>query len=139
MASRWTLACLPLVLLISVVWPVAAEEKPIGDAWSDARNPVVARFKGQRLDLWSLKPPQRKAPPSLQNAAKVHNPIDRFIRAKLEAARLTPSPEADRKTLIRRLTFGLIGLPPTPEDVRDFLDDSRPDAYERLVDRLLAS
>src|SRR5713226_182658 len=107
MTPRWT-AAIPLLGLL-LATPVAAEEKPVGDAWSDARNPVVARFKGQRLDLWSLKPPVRAVVPSLREPGGVHNPIDRFISAKLDAVNLTASPEADRKTLIRRVTFGLSG------------------------------
>jgi hypothetical protein len=134
--------------LASVFWlgallfvgPTFGDDKgPVGDAWSDARNPVVARFKGQRLDLWSLRPPRRSSLPAVSTPAPVRNPIDRFILSQLEAKRLTPSPEADRKTLIRRLAFGLTGLPPTPQEVEKFLSDPRPDAYERLVDRLLAS
>src|SRR5262249_46179348 len=67
------------------------------------------------------------------------NPIDRFILARLEKEQIRPSPEADRATLIRRVTLDLIGLPPTPAEVDAFVNDARPDAYERLVDRLLAS
>ena len=134
MKLRWTAA----VFCLGLTLPAIAEDKPVGDAWSDPRNPVVARFKGQRLDLWSLKPPRRAELPAPQDLSGIRNPIDRFIRAKLDIVGLQPSPEADRKTLIRRLTFGLTGLPPTPEEVRAFLEDSRPDAYERLVDRLLA-
>src|SRR5581483_8572311 len=67
------------------------------------------------------------------------NPIDSFIRAKLEAQGLKPSPEADRATLIRRVTLDLTGLLPTPREVEDFLKDTSPDAYEKVVDRLLAS
>ena len=67
------------------------------------------------------------------------NEIDRFIRARLAPEQLEPAPEADRRTLIRRLSFDLIGLPPTPDEVDAFVNDIRPDAYERLVDRLLAS
>ena len=69
----------------------------------------------------------------------MRNEIDAFILAKLEHENIAPSPEADRRTLIRRLSFDLLGLPPAPQEVDDFLDDTRPDAYERLVDRLLAS
>jgi hypothetical protein len=134
--TRW-LTLLPL-LLVSVIH-AADQDKPIGNAWSDARNPVVARFKGKRLDLWSLKGPQRAQPPEVRDPANVRNSIDRFLLAELAAKGLTPNPDADRKTLIRRLSFDLTGLPPTPEEVRAFRDDPRPDAYERLVDRLLAS
>lgn len=88
---------------------------------------------------WAFAPPVRTIPPNGSIAAWAKNPIDRFILARLEREKLTPAPEADRFTLIRRVTFDLLGLPPTPEEVDAFLADHRPDAYERLVDRLLAS
>jgi hypothetical protein len=139
MTKRWTSA-IPLIgLFLALGIPAAAQEKPVGDAWSDARNPTVARFKGQRLDLWSLKPPVRPALPAFRDLTGVRNPIDQFIRSNFDAKGLTPSAEADRRTLIRRLSFGLVGLPPAPEEVRAFLDDAGPEAYERLVERLLAS
>ncbi len=69
----------------------------------------------------------------------VQNPIDRFILAALEQKNLTPAPEAGQRTLIRRLSFDLTGLPPKPEDIEAFLNDQSPDAYEKLVDSLLAS
>ena len=75
----------------------------------------------------------------MREARWVRNPIDRFILADLEIVELPHAPEADRVALIRRVTYDLTGLPPTPEEVAAFLDDDRPDAYERLVDRLLAS
>jgi hypothetical protein len=126
------------MLLVSGIH-AADQEKPIGDARSDARNPVAVRFKGSRLDLWSLKPPLRAEPPAVRDPAKACNAIDRFLVAALDAKGITPNPETDRKTLLRRLCFDLTGLPPTPTEVRAFLNDARPDAYERLVDRLLAS
>ena len=76
--------------------------------------------------------------PAVRNTSWVRNPIDRFIAARLEAAGLTPAPEADRRTLARRVGLDLTGLPPTPAVVEAFVDDTRPEAYERLVDRLLA-
>src|SRR5262245_5370329 len=88
---------------------------------------------------WSLRPLTRPAVPKVKDAAWVRTPIDAFVRAAQEAKGLRPSPEADRRTLLRRLSFDLLGLPPTPEQVDDFVKDKRPDAYERLVDRLLAS
>jgi mono/diheme cytochrome c family protein len=111
----------------------------IGDAWTDPNNPIVSIFKGQRLDLWSLKKPARPELPSVKNTAWSRTPIDRFILAKLEAKGLAPSPEADRRTLIRRLYFDLIGLPPAPADVEAFINDKSADAYEKLVEKLLAS
>ena len=93
-------------------------------------------------DWWSLQPIVRPEIPTrllLQAAGVlVRTPIDCFVQTRLEDAGLAPSPEADRRTLIRRLSFDLHGLPPTPEDVETFVSDSSPDAYERLVDRFLA-
>lgn len=86
---------------------------------------------------WSYIPPQRPAVPAVDES--LSNPIDAFIRARLEKEGLEPSPEADRVTLIRRLSFDLTGLPPSPDDVDAFVNDGDPRAYEKLVDRLLAS
>ncbi len=89
--------------------------------------------------LWSFIAAKRPELPAVKNAAWARNPIDRFILAKLEQAGLQPAPEADRRTLARRLSLDLIGLPPTPEQVAEFLNDKSPDAYEKYVDRLMAS
>jgi len=88
---------------------------------------------------WSFIAPTRPALPEVRDAAWIRNPIDRFILARLEAEGLAPAPEADRRTLVRRLAFDLTGLPPTPELVAEFVADQSPEAYERLVDRLLES
>ena len=88
---------------------------------------------------WAFVAPRRPEPPAVNDASWVRNPIDRFILAPLERDGIKPSPEADRATLIRRLSLDLIGLPPTPDDVDAFLHDKAADAYERVVDRLLAS
>ncbi|MBI3850489.1 MAG: DUF1553 domain-containing protein [Verrucomicrobia bacterium] len=93
----------------------------------------------KEMDHWSFRPPQRPAIPQVKNSKWVRNPIDAFVLARLEKERLKPSPEADRITLIRRLSFDLLGLPPTPQEVAAFVNDKRTDAYERLVGRLLAS
>jgi len=77
--------------------------------------------------------------PKVKNAAWVRNDIDRFVLARLEHEGMAPSPEADRRTLIRRLSFDLVGLPPTPDEVDAFLADNGRDAYEKVVDRLLGS
>ena len=97
----------------------------------DGRGPQVLGIPRARAG----SPP----PGSARNASWVRTPIDRFILAKLESKGLTPNPPAERATLFRRLSFDLIGLPPTPEEIDSFLADNRPDAYARLVDRLLAS
>ena len=95
----------------------------------------------ERSDWWSLKPLVRPAVPAstLQRFNTSTNPIDAFIAAALDGKGLRPSPEADRRTLIRRLSFDLIGLPPTPKEIEPFLADKDSRAYEKLVDRLLAS
>ena len=88
---------------------------------------------------WAFVAPTRPAEPAIQRADWVRNPIDRFVLARLEIEKLAPSPEADRATLIRRLSIDLIGLPPTLQEVDAFLADRDEKAYEKLVDRLLAS
>jgi len=92
-----------------------------------------------KAELWSLKPVVRRDPPAVKNGAWAKNEIDRFILARLEKEGLSPRGEADRRTLIRRVTFDLIGLPPTPAEIEAFLQDESVDAYETVVDRLLAS
>ena len=88
---------------------------------------------------WAYQSPKRPPVPAVRHMARVRNPIDAFLLAKLEAAGLSYSPEADRRTLMRRLYFDLTGLPPDPNEVAAFLADERPDAYKRLFNRLLAS
>jgi uncharacterized protein DUF1553/uncharacterized protein DUF1549/cytochrome c/concanavalin A-like lectin/glucanase superfamily protein len=90
-------------------------------------------------DHWAFIAPIRSPLPPVQDAKWIRNPIDQFILAKLEANGLKPAPEANKRTLIRRVTLDLTGLPPTPEEVDAFLKDDSPDAYEKVVDRLLAS
>ena len=89
--------------------------------------------------FWSFRPLAIGAPPEVKNAAWVRNPIDRFVLASLEAKNLGPSKPLSREKLIRRVTFDLTGLPPTPEEVDAFIADKSPDAYEKLLARLLAS
>jgi Protein of unknown function (DUF1553)/Protein of unknown function (DUF1549)/Planctomycete cytochrome C/NedA-like, galactose-binding domain len=86
---------------------------------------------------WAYRKPTRPTSPEVRDAAWPRNPVDRFLLARIEKEGLAPSPEADRNALIRRLSLDLTGLPPTPEEVEAFARDERPDAYERLVDRLL--
>lgn len=86
-----------------------------------------------------IKPTLPEAPPVRSRVASEANPVDSFIRARLAREKLAPSPEADRRTLIRRLSLDLLGLPPSPDEVGIFVGDKEPKAYERLVDRLLAS
>jgi hypothetical protein len=88
---------------------------------------------------WSFQPVKKLEPPKVKNPAWLKTPVDAFILAKLEAKGFTPAKPADRRTLLRRVTFDLIGLPPTPEEVADFEADSSPGAFAKVVDRLLAS
>jgi hypothetical protein len=117
-----------------------------GAEWPETEADRVAREtdRDERLDHWAWQPVVRPAVPPPQasrsgEAWPVRNEIDRFLQAKLAEKHLSPEPEADRRTLIRRLSFDLLGLPPSPEDVTAFAADDSRDAYEKLVDRLLAS
>src|SRR5947207_479927 len=89
--------------------------------------------------FWSFKPPLDPVLPAVHNKSWPQSPLDHFILAKLEAKGLKPAPPADRRTLIRRATFDLIGLPPTPEEIDAFLNDRSVNAFAKVVDRLLAS
>jgi mono/diheme cytochrome c family protein len=106
--------------------------------WIDAGAPWEEAVKAPAALWWSFRKPVRPMPPAVQSSW-VRNPIDAFILAKLGENNLRPAPEADRATLIRRLYFDLHGLPPTYEEVQAFIQDQSPDAYEKLIDRLLAS
>src|SRR5581483_2856267 len=88
---------------------------------------------------WSFIAPVRPELPKVKNEKWVRNPIDRFVLAQLEARGLQPAPEADRRTIARRLSLDLTGLPPQIDDVERFVNDTAPDAYSRYVDSLLNS
>jgi len=107
-----------------------------GAKWPDGLDPT--NYVDKRNN-WSFKMPVRSAPPKVKDKKWVRNPIDNFVLARLEKQHLHPSPEADRVTLIRRLSLDLTGLPPTIPEVDAFLADRSPDAYEKVVERLLAS
>jgi hypothetical protein len=113
-----------------------------GAAWPEGRvldlYERTSDVRGGR-DWWSLQPVERVEPPTLQNSARAANPIDVFLLARLETEGLTPAPPADARVLVRRLYLDLTGLPPTAEEIEAFSADRSPDAYDRLVDRLLAS
>src|SRR6266850_3285042 len=115
--------------------------------WIAAGAPYEAPLKGSPTNakdtpdhetLWSVQPLTNPPVPRIESVS-IRSPIDAFIQAKLREKNLAPAPEADRRTLIRRLTFDLHGLPPATEEVNAFLEDKDPGAYEKLVDRLLAS
>jgi hypothetical protein len=122
--------------------PLSAEEIAKLRAWIDqgAHWPKPAQGPTPlRSDHWAYQPIRRPAIPSVKNTAWVRNPIDAFVLARLEQEGIAPSPEADRWTLLRRVSLDLTGLPPTLEEIEAFLRDTGPDAYERAVDRLLDS
>lgn len=100
---------------------------------------AVARKASDKRNHWAFRPPVRPALPPVDKQKWARNPIDDFVRARLEKEKLPPSPEADRVTLIRRVTLDLTGLPPTPQEIDNFLADRAPGAYERLVERVLDS
>ena len=125
--------------------PLPDTERQVLRRWVESGAPWQATLEyvpRQRAgkDWWSLQPLRYAVPPVTSvPAAWASHPVDRFVYAKLEEEGLVPAGLADRRTLIRRLTFDLTGLPPTPRQIQEFLADARPGAYERVVDRLLAS
>ena len=112
-------------------------KEPKADAGS-GQNPQ-ANAHADPAQHWAFKAPVAAAPPALKDGAWVKNDVDRFVLARLEAKGLRPTAQLDRPALLRRVTFDLIGLPPTPEEIAAFVADRSPDAYEKVVDRLLAS
>jgi len=110
-----------------------------GAPWPEGKILAAPTLAEKGKAHWAFQRLKRPAVPPVKNSAWVHNPIDAFVLNKLEAAGLKPNPTASRRELIRRVSYDLIGLPPTPEEVAAFEADRAPDAYEKLVDRLLAS
>ena len=122
--------------------PLTAAEVGILRAWIDqgARWSATAkRAQSPKSNHWAFQPVRKAEPPAVRNRDWARNPIDRFVLARLEQEGLTPSGEADRTTLLRRVKLDLTGLPPTRAEISEFVSDNRPDAYERLVNRLLTS
>jgi cytochrome c553 len=127
--------------------PLTAAETARLKAWIDAGAPAVQSAAGQESpkitdkdrQFWAFRKPVRPEVPRVRAADRVRTPIDAFVLASLETKGLSLSPDADPTTLVRRVYFDLVGLPPSPEEADAFLADRWPDAYERLVDRLLES
>jgi hypothetical protein len=119
-------------------WVKIGAPWPGGDVPADWKPDNVFNL-AERKKHWSFQPIGQPPPPEVNDESWPKSDMDRLILAKLEAADLSPAPPADRRTLIRRLYFDLVGLPPTPDEVRQFVDDERPEAVALLVDRLLAS
>ena len=134
--------------------PLSPEQVGLLRAWIDqganrpssSTSPAIQTAQGpsaapaqRESSHWAFRPIAHPTPPSVRDSKWVRNAVDSFVLAKLEAEGTTPAVEADRTTLIRRLSLDLIGLPPTTQEVAAFVSDNRPDAYERVVDRLLRS
>ena len=117
----------------------------MGAPWSKGAEGIVAKddkefdLAKRKAEHWCWQPLKPTAPPKVQSERWIQQPLDRFILAKLEDKGIKPSPPADKRTLIRRAYFDLIGLPPTPEQVEAFVKDDSPQAFEKVVDELLAS
>ena len=121
---------------------------PIGAKLSAEQIDTLSRWidegaawpaSASRARHWAWDPPKRPEAPSVKRADWASNDIDKFVLARLEKENIAPSPDADKLTLLRRVSLDLTGLPPTPHDTAEFLADPSPNAYEKVVDRLLAS
>ena len=117
---------------MGVPWP--REEAP-----ASAESAAKADLENAAEDHWAWQPVRRSPPPEVRRGNWPLRPVDRFVLAKLEAERLAPNPDADRYTLLRRVYFDLIGLPPTPEQITSFVGDDSEQAFEKVVDGLLQS
>jgi mono/diheme cytochrome c family protein len=127
-------------ILDLVAWVKMGAPGPRDNTSEQTAAQAVGDFDlAERRKHWAYQPVRPAALPAVKNPAWCTSPVDFFILARLEAAGLSPAPAADRRALIRRVIFDLTGLPPTPPEVEAFLSDRSPDAYEKLVDRLLAS
>lgn len=138
--------------LVSVsVKPMEANERELVAKWIELKLPESKKTTTDKNSLpdnqitdedrkfWAFQPPASVRPPQVKQKDHVKNPIDAFVLHRLEQQSLTFSPPASKRTIIRRLYFDLIGLPPTPKEINQFINDPDPLAYEKLVDRLLAS
>jgi hypothetical protein len=124
--------------------PLAENEKDLLKRWIAAGAPGLPAREAtgggaDGKDHWAFQPLKEVPVPAVRDAARVHNTIDRFLQAALEEELLTLGPEADRRTLIRRVSFDLTGLPPTPDEIAAFIKDESRDAYAEMVERYLAS
>ena len=126
---RAEIALLERWLVAGIQWP---EDRELD--WLERTTDLRAG-----RDWWSLQPVSKTAPPVLVKLPQPENPIDAFILARLEQHDLVPARQADRSVLLRRLTYDLVGLPPTPTQIADFVQDRSPDAWEKVIDQLLAS
>ena len=127
--NAFCLASIVCSLMVPTAWPQPATET----------KPAKDKFRADQRRYWALQPVNPPSPPQVAASAWVRNPIDAFVLAKLEEKSLKPGPQASETTLLRRAYFDLTGVPPTVAEVDAFLADSSPNAYEKVVDQLLAS
>lgn len=116
--------------------PVDSHKKPLSSTQRELIKQWILQG-AEYTDFWAFVPPTRRRPANVQNETWRMGMIDPYVMARLESEGLRPKPQADRRTLIRRVTFDLTGLPPTLTEIQEFLNDDSPEAYEALVDRLL--
>jgi hypothetical protein len=129
-----------LLELVAGHFPGDAKDKPTDTEVAEGKKKLAALLKNAGAYPWRpFDPVKRPEVPAVKNKVWVRNPIDAFVAAEHEARGLKPRPEATKTVLLRRIYFDLIGLPPTPEELHAFLADESPDAYEKVVDKLLAS
>lgn len=125
---------------VEIITRWIAEGMPVDDIAPDVATTEPDKLVSEEdRQFWAFQPPQQAPVPKVEHAGQVRTPVDAFLLRRLEDADLAFSPEADRRTLIRRAYFDLTGLPPSPEEVETFVADPSDDAYEQLIDRLLAS
>jgi hypothetical protein len=129
---RWAIG-----LIATAVWLLLGSEPRAAAPRAAAEEDKKPETSSEKP--WAFRAPAHPAVPRVRNSAGIRNPIDAFIQAKLEGVGLQPAPAASRRVLLRRLSFDLTGLPPAPEQIDAFVHDRSPDAYEKQVDRLLAS
>src|SRR5262245_61422354 len=141
MTERFALASLVIVLAPHVL---CADDSVDARARTSPSAKVATASQefdlaARRREHWVWQPVRVAMPPVVRNESWPANPIDRFVLAKLEDAGLGPTSPADRRVLLRRIYFDLVGLPPAPHEIQAFDEDQSPDAFEKVVDRLLAS
>ena len=137
LASKSTFAVRTFAWFVTCIWFVSN----VTSAEDDSAQITASRavFTSEEKAFWAYQSVKDVAPPSVKNADWIKSPIDRFVLQQLEAKGLSPAPQADKLTLIRRVTFDLTGLPPSPDEVAAFVNDDSPQAFEKVVNQLLES
>ena len=136
---RWSFGCGVIrAVAFAILQCALSASIPAADR-SKTPSPATNKVDFQNQPHWAFKAPVRPPEPKVKNQTWPHNALDRFVLARLEKEKLAPSAEADRATLIRRLSFDLLGLPPSPKEIAEFVENQETNAYDKLVERFLAS